>query len=61
MCNKNIEVVLSKKDVEKLREAYDNYNISIDYLYVDVKNIMLYEGIDKSQALKKILTFIYNI
>lgn len=62
MCNviTNKDVLLSRQDVKRLRKAYNNYNISVDYLCIDVKNIMLHEGLNKSQAINKILNFISN-
>ena len=51
---------LTKKDIEILRKAYNNYTVPVDYLSVDVKNLMFYEGLSKSQAINKILTFISN-
>ncbi len=46
---------LSKKDIDKLREAYNNPNISEDYLKGDVLNIMKYEGISKEKAISNII------
>lgn len=46
---------LSKKDIDKLREVYNNPNISDDYLKVDVLNIMKYEGISKEKAISNII------
>ena len=52
--------ILSKNDIIKLRKAYKNYNISVDYLIFDVKSIMDNEGIDKCQAINHILSIINN-
>lgn len=57
---KTIDNFLTKKDIEILRKAYNNYTVPVDYLSVDVKNLMFYEGLSKSQAINKILTFISN-
>ncbi|WP_195964027.1 hypothetical protein [Clostridium cuniculi] len=35
--------VLSKSDIERLRKAYNNYEISEDYLNFEVKNLMINE------------------
>lgn len=48
-------IVLSKKDIKKLRNVYQNYTIPIEYLTLDVKSIMDSEGISKYQAINKIL------
>lgn len=60
MAIKTIDSFLTKKDIEILRKAYNNYTVPVDYLSADVKNLMFYEGLSKSQAINKILTFISN-
>lgn len=61
MVNKKMNILLTKKDVKRLRKAYNNYNIPTDYLSDEIRNIMIHEGIAKKQAINKILTLIYNI
>ena len=56
---KNKNFVLSKVDVKRLREAYDNYNISIYYLNDKVKNLMNCENLSKEDAIEKIFKIIY--
>ena len=56
---KNKNFVLSKVDVKRLREAYDNYNISIHYLNDEVKNLMNCENLSKEDAIEKIFKIIY--
>lgn len=51
----NKDSVLSKSDIEKLRKAYNNYEISKDYLNFEVKNLMVHEKISKDDAIKHIL------
>ncbi len=51
----NKDSVLSKSDIEKLRKAYNNYEISKDYLNFEVKNLMVHEKISKDDAIKRIL------
>lgn len=52
--------VLSKSDIERLRKAYNNYEISEDYLNFEVKNIMINEKISKYDAIKHILGIIFE-
>lgn len=52
--------ILSQNDITRLRNAYKNYNISIEYLIFDVKSIMDNEGISKNQAINRILKIINN-
>lgn len=52
--------VLSKSDIERLRKAYNNYEISEDYLNFEVKNIMINEKISKDDAIKHILGIIFE-
>lgn len=52
--------ILSKKDIEKLRKAYNNYSISQDYLNFEVKNIMKHERISKDEAISNILKLVNN-
>lgn len=56
---KNKNFVLSKVDVKRLRESYDNYNISIYYLNDEVKNLMNCENLSKEDAIEKIFKIIY--
>lgn len=56
---KNKNFVLSKVDVKRLRETYDNYNISIYYLNDEVKNLMNCENLSKEDAIEKIFKIIY--
>ena len=56
---KNKNFVLSKVDVKRLREAYDNYNISIYYLKKKKKNLMNCENLSKEDAIEKIFKIIY--
>ena len=51
----NKDSVLSKSDIEKLRKAYNNYEISKDYINFEVKNLMVHEKISKDDAIKRIL------
>lgn len=50
--------VLSKKDIDRLRKAYNNKNISDNYLNFDVINIMKCEGISKEKAINNILKLV---
>ncbi|MBD7915847.1 hypothetical protein H9660_11895 [Clostridium sp. Sa3CUN1] len=50
--------ILSKNDIIKLRKAYKNYNISVECLAFDVKSIMDNEGVNKNQAINRILSII---
>lgn len=52
--------VLSKRDIDKLRKAYNNNRISDDYLKFDVLNIMKCEGISKEKAMRNILKLVNN-
>lgn len=61
MVDKNIDILLTKKDIKRLRKAYNNYNIPTNYLSDEIGNIMFHEKITKKQAINKILTLIYNI
>ena len=54
----NKDNVISTNDINKLRVAYKNYNISEDYIKNDVKNIMIYENLSKDQAINHILKII---
>ena len=56
--NINKDNILSINDVNRLRIAYKNYNISEDYIKNDVKNIMLHENLSKDQAINRILKII---
>ena len=52
------DIVLSKKDIESLKKAYDNNKITSEDLSFDVKSIMLNEGITKEKAINRILNII---
>ena len=54
----NKDSVLSKSDIEKLRKAYNNYDISERYLNYEVKNLISHEEISKDTAIKRILKII---
>lgn len=54
----NKDNVISTNDINKLRVAYKNYNISEDYIKNDVKNIMIHENLSKDQAINRILKII---
>ena len=54
----NKDSVLSKSDIDRLRKAYNNYEISEDYLNFEVKNLMINEKISKDDAIKRILRII---
>lgn len=57
---KNKNFVLSKVDVKRLREAYDNYNISIYYLNDEVKKSYEFvRNLSKEDAIEKIFKIIY--
>ena len=48
-------IILSKSDIQQLRMAYNNKNISDYYLNFDVSNIMKCENLSKEKAINKIL------
>lgn len=50
--------ILSPKDILLLREAYNNYIISDEYIISDVLSLMNNENLDKETALNTILNFI---
>lgn len=50
--------ILSKSDIQQLRMAYNNKNISDDYLNFEVENIMKCEDISKEKAINKILRLV---
>lgn len=54
----NKDIILSKSDIEKLKNEYENNKITFEYLYFDVKSIMINEGITKDEAIKRILEII---
>lgn len=58
MRNESSNKILSKKDINILREAYNNKKISDEYLIFDVTNIMKCEGISKDQAISNILRLV---
>ena len=55
MKNGRGNIVLSKSDIQQLRMAYNNENISDYYLNFDVANIMKCENLSKEKAINKIL------
>ena len=55
--NSNLNII-SKKDIEKIRKAYNNYSISEDYLIFEIQNIMKHEDVNKIQAINKILSLV---
>ena len=55
MKNDRGNIVLSKSDIQQLRMAYNNENISDYYLNFDVANIMKCETLSKEKAINKIL------
>ena len=57
----NINFILSPKEIEILRKAYDNYNICVNCLSTDVMNIMINEGISKAQAINKIENILQRV
>lgn len=52
------EKVLSKKEIDKLRKAYNNESISENYLNSEVLNIIKSEGVSKEKAIEKILKLV---
>ena len=60
MRNESNNEVLSKRDIDKLRKAYSNKNISDDYLNFDVINLMKCEGISQERAINNILKLANN-
>lgn len=58
MKNEGINVILTKKDINKIKKAYDNENISDDYLNFEIVNIMKCENISKEKAINKILSLV---
>lgn len=58
MKNERINVILSKKDINKIKKAYNNKNISDDYLNFEIVNIMKCEDISKEKAINKILSLV---
>lgn len=58
MRSERINIILSKNDIEKLRKAYNNENISYDYLNFEVSNIMKCEDISKDKAINRILSLV---
>ena len=55
MKNDRVNIILSKSDIQQLRMAYNNKNISDYYLNFDVANIMKCENLSKEKAINKIL------
>ncbi|SCK03418.1 Uncharacterised protein [uncultured Clostridium sp.] len=58
MKNDRRNIILSKSDIQQLRTAYNNKNISDDYLNFEVENIMKCEDISKEKAINKILRLV---
>lgn len=56
----NMDKILSKNEVDKLKKAYNNYNISEDCFIFDVKSIMENERVSKEKAISNILRLINN-
>lgn len=56
----NKDIILSKIEIEKLRKAYNNYDISEYYLNAEVENIMINENIDKEEAIERILKLVFK-
>lgn len=56
----NKDIILSKIEIEKLRKAYNNYDISEYYLNAEVENIMINENIDKEEAIDRILKLVFK-
>lgn len=49
---------LTDKDINQLRNAYQNDSVSIGYLAQDVKSIMMNEGYNKDGAINYIISFL---
>ncbi|MDU3546454.1 MAG: hypothetical protein E7F83_03420 [Clostridium sp.] len=58
MKNESINVILSEKDINKIKKAYNNEYISDDYLNFEIVNIMKCEDISKEKAINKILSLV---
>ncbi|MBC5630539.1 hypothetical protein H8S20_16910 [Clostridium sp. NSJ-6] len=58
MKNESISVILSEKDINKIKKAYNNEYISDDYLNFEIVNIMKCEDISKEKAINKILSLV---
>ena len=58
MKNERINVILSGKDINKIKKAYNNEYISDDYLNFEIVNIMKCEDISKEKAINKILSLV---
>ena len=58
MKNESISVILSEKDINKIKKAYNNEYISDDYLNFEIVNIMKCEDISKEKAINKILNLV---
>ena len=58
MKNESINVILSEKDINKIKKAYNNEYISYDYLNFEIVNIMKCEDISKEKAINKILSLV---
>ena len=58
MKNERINVILDKKDINKIKKAYNNENIPDDYLNFEIVNIMKCEEISKEKAINKILNLV---
>lgn len=58
MKNERINLILTKKDINKIKKAYNNEHISDDYLNFEIANIMKCEDISKEKAINKILSLV---
>ena len=58
MKNERINVILDKKDINKIKKAYNNENISDNYLNFEIVNIMKCEDISKEKAINRILSLV---
>ena len=59
MKNDRGNIILSKSDIQQLRMAYNNKNISDYYLNFDVANIMKYENVKFFHVIIIISNFFY--
>lgn len=53
--------VLSGNDIKKLRNAYQNYSISLEELTFDVKSIMNHESVSKTKAVNHIINILDKV
>ncbi|MGY5241191.1 hypothetical protein [Clostridium tertium] len=52
---------LTDKDINQLRNAYQNDSVSIGYLAQDVKSIMMNIGCNKDNAIESIVNFLGKV